>query len=409
MPLLLLLALLLMTACGPGADVSTGREAYLAYGCAACHGVDGNGNGPAAALSAFPPRDLRDRDSFSGSKTVEGMASTIAFGIADGRTGMPAYPDIPKRERMAMAEYILSLEPPPPGIAIERAWAGESNPAWNIAAAYFELANRTDAPIALVGATSPAARVVEIHETSRSADGVMSMKQVDRVVAEARQRVRLGPGGTHLMLIDVNRELRSGDQVELDLTFSDRSTRKVVARVQAGTREQPSTEVATAAAAAVAASTSDLTLVDQHGRPFRFSSLRGKRALLFFGYTHCPDACPTLLSKISRAYREAGADAREIPTLFVSVDPRDTPVVLDRYLEYFKAVPAIGLTGSKAQLDAVVARFGARYEIRDSGSAAGPLVDHTLKIYLLNRAGAVEQSFDPGASASQLAKAMVND
>jgi protein SCO1/2 len=397
-----------MTACGPGADVSTGREAYLAYGCAACHGVDGDGNGPASALSAFPPRDLRDRDSFSGAKTVEGMASTIAFGIADGRTGMPAYPDIPKRERMAMAEYILSLKPPPPGVAIERAWAGESNPAWNIAAAYFELVNRTDTPIALVGATSPAARVVEIHETSRGDDGVMSMKQVERVVAEPRQRVRLGPGGTHLMLVDTNRDLRAGEQVELQLTFSDRSTRKVLARVQAGTREQPQTTASAPAAPATAASTNDLTLIDDEGRPFRFSSLRGKRALLFFGYTHCPDACPTLLSKISRAYRDAGADARDIPTLFVSVDPRDTPEVLDRYLEYFKAVPAIGLTGSKAEIDAVVARFGARYQIRDSGSAAGPLVDHTLKIYLLDRAGAVERSFDPAASASELAKAMVD-
>jgi protein SCO1 len=406
--------LLILTACGPGAETTSGRELYLAYGCAACHGDRADGNGPAAGLAAFKPKDLRDVHSFGGAKTAEGIAGTIAFGVADGRTGMPAYPDIPKRERLAIAEYILSLEPPAKELAVERAWAAESNPAWKIAAAYLELANRTDAPVALVGVTSPAAKTVEMHETTRGADGMMSMRQVERIVVEAHERVQLQPGGAHLMLIDLDRDLRAGESVELTLAFSDRSTRKVTVPVERRPLRAPET-------AATAEDprrpkrpplhehdTTDLTLVDHKGRPFRFSSLEGRPALLFFGYTHCPDACPTLLSKISRAYREAGPEARDIPTLFVSVDPRDTPEVLDRYLDYFAAVPATGLTGSKAQVDAAVRRFGARYEIRDSGSAAGPLVDHTLKIYLLDRSGAVKKSFDPASDAAEIAKAMVN-
>ncbi len=151
----------------------------------------------------------------------------------------------------------------------------------------------------------------------------------------------------------------------------------------------------------------EFTLVDQDGRTFRSSSLRGQPALLFFGYTHCPDACPTTLAKVARAYREAGPEARSIPTLFVSVDPRDTPEVLKRYLSYFTAVPTKGLTGSKAQIDAVVKEFGARYEIHDTGSAAGPLVDHTIRLFLLDRDGDVVRAFDPSVQADEIAKAMM--
>jgi protein SCO1 len=399
------LLILFLAACGPGADAPDGRELYLAYGCAACHGASGDGNGPAASLAAFRPRDLRALESYGGAKTKEGIAATIAFGIADGRTGMPAYPDIPKRERLAIADYILSLEPAPRTVTVTNAWAGESNPAWKIAAAYLELVNGTSEPVAVTGVSSPAARVVEMHETATSADGVMSMKQVERIVVEPHQRVTLRPGGAHLMLIDLARDLRAGDTIELNLTFHDRSTRRVTARVQQPPETIPSSLDPQPSAPGPAVG--DLTLTDHKNRPFRFSSLKGP-ALLFFGYTYCPDACPTVLSTIARAYREAGAGAQDVETLFVSVDPRDTPEVLDRYLRYFAAVPARGLTGSKAEVDAVVRRFGAKYEIRDSGSAAGPVVDHTLKIYLVDRTGAIKKSFDPKIAPSELAKALVN-
>ena len=113
-----------------------------------------------------------------------------------------------------------------------------------------------------------------------------------------------------------------------------------------------------------------------------------------------------MMAKVARAYREAGPSANTIPTLFVSVDPRDTPAVLKQYLGYFRAVPATGLTGTKEQLDHVVKQFGARYEIRDSGSAAGPIVDHTIRLYLLDRDGDVIRLFDPDADPKVIADAM---
>jgi protein SCO1/2 len=149
-----------------------------------------------------------------------------------------------------------------------------------------------------------------------------------------------------------------------------------------------------------------LALTDHDGRAFTQASMHGHPSLLFFGYTHCPDACPTMMSKVSRAYRLAGADARAIPTYFVSVDPRDTPAVLKQYLAYFGAVPARGLTGTKPQIDSVVKQFGAVYQIRDTGSAAGPMVDHTVRLYLLDREGDVVKLFDPATEPKEIADAL---
>jgi mono/diheme cytochrome c family protein len=95
--------------CGPGSEVATGRDLYLAYGCAACHGEYGAGDGPAVGLAHVKPRDLADLAGYRGASSVEGIASTIAFGVAEGRTGMPGYPDVPKNERLAIARYLHSL------------------------------------------------------------------------------------------------------------------------------------------------------------------------------------------------------------------------------------------------------------------------------------------------------------
>lgn len=217
--------------CGPGAETPDGRELYLSYGCAACHGANGDGNGPGAALAHVKPRDLRNVGAFSGARTVEGIASTIAFGIADGRTGMPAYPDIPKSERTAMARYILSLEDAPRGIAVSGAWMRQPNPATAIGAGYLEITNHESRPVALIGASSPDAGVVELHE-NLVADGMMTMRQVKQIDIAPGARVVLRQGGLHLMLIDLTRALEAGDTIEVTLRFSDGTTQNVVMPVR---------------------------------------------------------------------------------------------------------------------------------------------------------------------------------
>jgi cytochrome oxidase Cu insertion factor (SCO1/SenC/PrrC family) len=137
----------------------------------------------------------------------------------------------------------------------------------------------------------------------------------------------------------------------------------------------------------------DFSLTDQDGRPFRLSQLRGKVALLFFGYTSCPDACPTTLSKLSRVYKMLGVEGGRVVTIFVSVDPkRDTPRALKEYLKYFR-INSVGLTGTKEEIDSVVGQYGARYEIEQSDSAAGYHINHSTDLYLIDRRGEVAHTF----------------
>jgi len=137
----------------------------------------------------------------------------------------------------------------------------------------------------------------------------------------------------------------------------------------------------------------DFTLTDENGRPFRLSQLRGKVVLLFFGYTHCPDVCPTTMAKLARAAKLLGNDADRVVTLFVSVDPgRDTPEVMKHYLDYFH-LNSFGLTGTKDEIDEVVKQYGARYEIEKSDSAAGYHVSHSTDLYLLDQKGELVKTF----------------
>jgi protein SCO1/2 len=147
----------------------------------------------------------------------------------------------------------------------------------------------------------------------------------------------------------------------------------------------------------------NFTLTDQDGRAFQLEDLRGRVVLLFFGYTSCPDACPTTLSKLSRVYTLLGQQRDRVVTLFISVDPgRDTPRVLKDYLKYFR-VNSVGLTGTKEEIDRVVALYGARYEIEKSDSAAGYHINHSTELYLLDQKGEVAHSFKYEAGIKEIA------
>jgi len=138
----------------------------------------------------------------------------------------------------------------------------------------------------------------------------------------------------------------------------------------------------------------DFALTDQTGHLFHLSQLRGKVVLLFFGYTHCPDACPTTMAKLASVNKLIGKDADRVVIVFVSVDPgRDTPEVLKSYLAYFH-MNSVGLTGTKEQIDEVVKQYGARYEIEQSDSAAGYHVNHSTDLYLLDQRGELVKTFD---------------
>ena len=221
MPRTWLILAICLLGCGPGAEVRSGRELYLAYGCAACHGPNADGRGPAAGLAHTKPKDLTNLAAYRGASTVEGIASIIAFGVDGGRTGMPGYPDIPKHERIAIAEYIHSLARTPSRVEVHEAWVRPPNPAVDVAAAYLTLVNTADEPVMLMAVSSPHANIVEMHET-KEVDGMASMQKVSSLRVPARGTVSLQPGGTHLMLIGLARPLPRA--LEFTLRFDDGKT-----------------------------------------------------------------------------------------------------------------------------------------------------------------------------------------
>ncbi|MFN8061659.1 MAG: SCO family protein [Vicinamibacterales bacterium] len=148
----------------------------------------------------------------------------------------------------------------------------------------------------------------------------------------------------------------------------------------------------------------DFTLTDHHATPFSLTQLRGKFVLVFFGYTLCPDVCPMTMSKITRAFEILGPAKTQVETLFISVDvDRDTPAVLADYVKAFD-VPVTGLTGTREEVDAVVGRYNAAYEIVPSASAGGPTVTHTTYTYLVDRRGKLRHLFRHNDTAETIAK-----
>ncbi len=132
----------------------------------------------------------------------------------------------------------------------------------------------------------------------------------------------------------------------------------------------------------------DFQLQDEHGQPFRLSDQRGRVVLLFFGYTSCPDVCPTTLATWRQVHEALGADAEDVRFLFVTVDPeRDTTERLGTHVDAFHP-DFVGLTGSQEELEAVYAIFDVFYEVdASSQSALGYLVSHTATTFVIDPEG----------------------
>ena len=136
------------------------------------------------------------------------------------------------------------------------------------------------------------------------------------------------------------------------------------------------------------------TLVGTDGREFSSRELDGKPYAIFFGFTHCPDVCPTTLARLIRLRRQLDDGPAKLNIVFVTVDPeRDPPAELGRYLEMFHE-PLIGLTGTPAQIDRVKRQFGI-YSQKVADQAGGYTVDHTASVLLFNRQGRFVATISP--------------
>ncbi|NPA06568.1 MAG: SCO family protein [Chloroflexi bacterium] len=146
----------------------------------------------------------------------------------------------------------------------------------------------------------------------------------------------------------------------------------------------------------------DFTLMSADG-PVSLSDFRGKIVLLYFGYTFCPDVCPTTLTELKRAMELLGEDADQVQVIMVSVDPeRDTPEKIQEYVEYFWPT-FIGVTGTPEQIAEVATQYGIYYEKREVPGATGYLMDHTATVTVIDRDGYVKLIFPFGTPGEDIA------
>jgi len=146
------------------------------------------------------------------------------------------------------------------------------------------------------------------------------------------------------------------------------------------------------------------TLSTTDGRTVTDQTYRGKWLLVYFGYTFCPNSCPTMLLDIATALKELGPDAAKVQPLFVTIDPqRDTAQVMQQYTQSFDP-RIIGLIGTPQQLAAVAHEYGAYYVRHDTGPGATDYVmDHSTYLYIMDPAGNFVSAFHGDTPADRIA------
>ena len=145
--------------------------------------------------------------------------------------------------------------------------------------------------------------------------------------------------------------------------------------------------IATSVAAKSTKLGGDFELTTHLGESFHLSDISGKVGILFFGFTHCPDVCPTTLLELQRLLNDLGDQSDAVSVLFVSVDPkRDTPEKLDGYVKYFNK-NIIGLTGTEAQLAKVLEQYNSSAKLIGDTDTDTYNVEHSANLYLINKQG----------------------
>ena len=130
----------------------------------------------------------------------------------------------------------------------------------------------------------------------------------------------------------------------------------------------------------------DFHLSDPAGKQHSLADFRGKVVVVFFGYTHCPEVCPTEMADLAQAMRQLGPDAKNVQVIFITLDPeRDTPQVLAKFVPYFDP-SFIGLSGDAQATAQAAQSFGVNYQKHEEKNG-GYTLDHSDNTYLIGKAG----------------------
>lgn len=160
----------------------------------------------------------------------------------------------------------------------------------------------------------------------------------------------------------------------------------------------------------IATSLKPFELIDKNKKTFNLHNLKGKWSFVFFGYTHCPDICPTtlhVLKQINKALEKYPQAKNDFQVIFVSVDPeRDTPKGLGEYVSYFNK-DFIGITGSSESLLSFAKQFSAAYIKEPAEKSGDYLVSHTSSIFLVTPEQKLVASFSPPLVAETITEQYV--
>jgi protein SCO1/2 len=151
----------------------------------------------------------------------------------------------------------------------------------------------------------------------------------------------------------------------------------------------------------------EFTLVDHTKKPFSLSDARGKVVIIFFGYTSCPDICPTELSNIARLLNALGDSASNVVPLFITLDPeRDSPEKLAQYVPWFH--PAlIGLSGTVKQIRSLSKQYAVQFRLQKKApDDLNYSLDHSTGLYLINKTGQLSQIIPYGLTLAHSLKSV---
>jgi len=146
----------------------------------------------------------------------------------------------------------------------------------------------------------------------------------------------------------------------------------------------------------------DFTLTNAEGQEVQLSDYEDKIVLLYFGYTFCPDVCPTSMSDLKQVQNKLDESGEKIQAIMVTVDPeRDTPEKIAEFAEHFHPT-FIGLSGTQEEIDAAAEGYGVYYEKHEGTAATGYLVDHTARIFVIEPDGTYRLSFAFGTPVDDI-------
>ncbi len=152
----------------------------------------------------------------------------------------------------------------------------------------------------------------------------------------------------------------------------------------------------------------DFTLIDHNGNRMHLSDYEGKWVILYYGYTFCPDVCPTTMLQLGRMMPLLGKKADDVQVFMISVDPeRDTPERLKEYVTYFHP-SFIGLTGTPDEIADAAAPFGIYYKKQEVEGASGYLMDHTASVTVLGPDGRVRLIWPYGTTSEEMAEDLLH-